>query len=150
MNQDYLDTIVAAADDDLPFVETLLGLIKHRTELQSTFQMNCTDLMDGTTNRVFFRLYRKDAGGWVFHDYGWLSIEPTDYERTVVARFCTYKSKLTLFVRVIDVGNNTYVVRHDDSPLHCLIRDEENQWLLYNPYPQSVHKLFSCLMVTGH
>ena len=150
MSRDYLDAITAVADDDLPFVETLLGLIKHKTQLQGTFQQNCVDLMEQVTNRVFFRLYRKDAGGWVFHDYGWLSIESTDHGPSfLLAKFCTYKSKLTLFTRVLDVSNNTYVVRHDDSPLHCLIRDEENQWLLYNPYPQSVHKLFSCLMVAN-
>lgn len=142
----FNDIVTAVDNKDLEFAKTLLGLYDHHSEIKKTFQTNCIEFMEKTTNRIYCRFYMRNNNKWEFYDYGWLVMSETDLgEDYRIIDFFTGKSKLNLYSQLINISTNTLIVRHDNSLTHYLISDDKNQYLLFNPYPQVITRLFKIL-----
>ncbi|XWV26842.1 hypothetical protein QJ857_gp0208 [Tupanvirus soda lake] len=132
----YQDIVSALLSNDLPFAETLQGLLKHNSELRSTFQTNCIDLKENRTSEYFFKLYIFENKKWEFFDYGWLKIPQ--------GVFYTFgnKSKLMIF-NIPDIA--FHIQRRDDSFNHIMINDNGNIFLLFNLFDEVIYILFKNL-----
>ena len=53
----YGEITLALSKDDLHFVQSLIGLLKHRLEIKITAQMNYLDLVENRDNKYFFKLF---------------------------------------------------------------------------------------------
>lgn len=127
----YLDIVDALNNHDLPFIESLAGLLKHHTKLKNTFQTNYLELKEGSTKDFFFKLYIMDNGKWDFFDFGWLKIVKTNVGATAI--FHTNKSKLLIFTEK-HAQINTW--RREDSLKHAIVLANDVSYLLFNPTPE--------------
>ncbi|XWV25506.1 hypothetical protein QJ856_gp0252 [Tupanvirus deep ocean] len=132
----YQDLVSALTNDDLLFAETLQGLLKHHSELRTTYQSNYIDLKENRTTDYFFKLYTLENGKWEFFDYGWLKINLGQ------GVFYTLKSKLMIF-NVENIG--FHMQRRDDSFNHIMVNGNGKIFLLYNLFDEVIDILFKNL-----
>ena len=125
----YGEIVTALSEDDLDFVQSLIGLLKHRLEIKITAQMNYLDLVENRDNKYFFKLFVLENDKWKFFDYGYLKD----------TSFYGYKTKQLIFT-IID-----YVMqmrRKPNTQNQIIIVNDNKSYLLFTPYSQMVDLLF--------
>lgn len=124
------DLYHAIKKNDIPLLETLIGLSKYNNEIKTTYQSNCLDLLEGKTKRFFFKLYILNNGKWEFFDYGWLDRK---------GHFYANKTKVLIF----NIPNiYFYTTRHPLSENNIIIVYDNVSYMLFNKYPEVVDILF--------